>query len=213
MMEQAHNPDLMIVERYFLGELTNDEAEAFEAHYFDCGKCAAYVVEELALIRSGQEVAKEAPANVVPIASRRRWQWLPAAAAAMLVVAVGVPTLMRDPAKPTVDVIAPTRIQVSLDRAAAAPPTRIFPEGSPIAFDVEIPAEDFPRFVVSIRDKSNELVDKEHELTAEQTTEPVLLVPSALPAGTYNVVIEGVREDGNRSPIHTKTFEVRGGSR
>jgi hypothetical protein len=38
--------------------------------------------------------------------------------------------------------------------------------------------------------------------------QPLLL--SALPAGSYEVVIEGVRENGNRAPVITpQRFEVR----
>jgi FAD/FMN-containing dehydrogenase len=215
MMEQAHNPDLKIAERYFLGELTNDEAEAYEAHYFECPSCAEYVREELALIRSVQAMRDQEPrpaaAVVVPIESRRRRAWLPpAAAAAMLVVGMGIPALI--PPGPDVYDVPPTRIQFSLDRAAAPPP-RIFHKGKPITLDVEIPPADFPRFVVSIRDEANDLVGKEVKRTSEQTAEPVFLVLSALPAGTYNVVIEGVREDGNRFLVARTPIEVRGVNR
>jgi hypothetical protein len=207
MMEQAHNPDPLITERYFLGELTNDEAEAFEAHYFDCPRCAGYVVEELALFRSGRDIAKEAPPNVVPFSRRLQRQWLAAAAAAMLVVAVGVPMMRRQNVDPSVDLVEPRRVEVSTDRAAAEP--MVFRAGEPVPLYFEIPPEDYPRFAVTIRDHQNRTVDKGVERTAEQTAEPVFLVLSALPAGTYNVVIEGVQGDGNRSTIATRPFEVR----
>ncbi|HEY0157170.1 MAG TPA: zf-HC2 domain-containing protein [Thermoanaerobaculia bacterium] len=215
MMERAHDPDLKLAERYFLGELTNDEAEEFEAHYFDCARCAEYVVEELALMRSGEQfarAARELPANVVPLAPRRRREWWAAAAAAVLVLGLTTPLLLRnDRVEPTVEMtIPPTPIELALDRAAAPPPP-VFREGSPIPFDVVITTEEgFARFVVAVRDGANKVVDREHELTAEAANETVHLVLRKLPAGTYNLVVEGVREDGNRSPIINQPFEVRG---
>jgi anti-sigma factor RsiW len=215
MMERAHDPELKIAERYFLGELSDDEAEAFEAHYFECPRCAEYVVEELYMMESGREVARavrETPANVVPLVPRARRQWIPAAVAAMLVLTVGAPMLLRGGPEPRVDSPNTIRITFSADRAAAAP-ARTAPKGVPVALEVDIPPADFPRFVVTIRDEAGEIVDKPHERTSEQTAEPVLLVLSELPAGTYNVVIEGVRENGSRSPVApSQSFEVRGQS-
>lgn len=208
MMDRAHDPELKTAERYFLGELTDDEAEAFEAHYFDCARCAEYVVEELAMLESGREVAKavqQAPLNVVPLTPRRRRDWLPAAAAAILVLAVGTPMLMRDRATPRVYSGEPIRIQFSADRGAATPqPVR----GEIIQLDIEIPPIDSPRFEVSVRNEAGEIVHQRHAYPAERTN--VFLVLSGLPAGTYNVVIEGVREDGNRSLVARQPFEVRG---
>jgi len=208
-MEQAHNTDLKLAESYFLGQLSDDEAEAFESHYFDCPRCAEYVAEELTMLESGRAVARtipDAPSNVVPFTRRFR-QWVPAAAAAMLVLAIGTPMLLDKP-EPRIDFGAPTWVQLSADRAAAAKPL-VFKTGAAIPLFVSIPPADFPRFFVTIRNDKNEIVDKGHEYAAEQTSEPVFLAPSALPAGAYNIVIEGVGGNGNRSPIARVPFEVR----
>jgi hypothetical protein len=47
-------------------------------------------------------------------------------------------------------------------------------------------------------------------LTPEQTNTPIPLLLGPLPAGSYELVIEGVREDGNRSTIIKHSLVVGG---
>lgn len=211
---------MKIAERYFLGELTDSEAEAFEAHYFECPTCAEYVREEMAMIEAGREVAKEPNANeepqpkdetqakVIPFPPRR-WDWLSAAAAAMLTLVVATPILRYR--EPSIELGRSAFVPFSADRATAPEPL-IFEEGESITLDFDIPPADVPRYVVSVRDASNDVVDEEHELTSTQANETQSLVLTALPAGTYKVVIEGVSEKGNRSFVASQPFEVRGKS-
>lgn len=220
-MENAHDPQFQLAERYFLGELTDDEAESFEAHYFECQRCAEYVVEEMAMLESGRHVAAALPApqrnsapaaNVTPIADKRprHRSWLPAAAAAILVLAVGAPLLMRNRATPTVEFVEPQLLQFSADRSSdAAPPT--FAVGAPIMIDAEIALPPgFSRFELTVRDTATgAIIDRLLTLTPERAEATVPLLLSNLSAGSYEVVIEGVREDGKRSPVGSKPFEVR----
>jgi hypothetical protein len=73
--------------RYLVGRLTEAEAEAFEAHYFGCERCWAEV-------RTAQELrAALRPGGATRAAARR--PWMPFAAAAALLVAVGAWMLVR----------------------------------------------------------------------------------------------------------------------
>jgi len=73
--------------RYLAGRLTDDEAEAFEAHYFGCDRCWAEV-------RTARELrAALAPGAAVGAPSRR--PWVPLAAAAALLAALGTWMLVR----------------------------------------------------------------------------------------------------------------------
>jgi len=81
--------DETVAARYLAGRLTEAEAEAFEAHYFGCGRCWGEV-------RTAQEVrAALRPGKEARSAFRRTW--MPLAAAAALVAALGTWMLVRTP--------------------------------------------------------------------------------------------------------------------
>jgi hypothetical protein len=233
MMEQAHDPDQQIAERYFLDELTTAEAEAFEVHYFDCASCAEYVREEQMLFDLGRKIARETqdagdfparlhpvatpdsaplPASSAPLPAPLPWpswrQWVPAAAAAMLVIVVLGPFTRRPEPRPFVYSPNQVMVEFSPNRAQAAE-APIFRFGEPISLSVIAPpdTEAGDRAVVRTAD-TQELIPGGRELAQADISEPFVLQPSALPAGRYEVVIE--RADGNRrTRIAALPFEVR----
>jgi hypothetical protein len=97
-------------ERYLLGEMTEPERFAFEAHYFECSECAEEVRLGAALARGIRAVRREdavlrthamdAPSER---AANRWWGWLtpaalvPSAVAAMLACVVGYQSLVTIP--------------------------------------------------------------------------------------------------------------------
>jgi len=77
--------DETVAARYLAGRLADAEAEAFEAHYFGCERCWAEV-----------RAAQELRAALVPKASpASRRPWVPLAAAAALLGALGTWMLVR----------------------------------------------------------------------------------------------------------------------
>lgn len=80
------------VERYLLGEMLEEEQDAFEQHYFACAECAEDVRTASAFLENLKAVAAQEPAVVrVRVPERRRWfGWLrwqfvhPALTAALL---------------------------------------------------------------------------------------------------------------------------------
>jgi hypothetical protein len=100
-MEHSEAVELMATERYLLGELSADQREAFEAHFFECYECALDVRAEAAMMkeikeqlplmaRSPEILAK--PVVVKTETRRRDWfgwmrpSWAVPAFAALLVV-------------------------------------------------------------------------------------------------------------------------------
>jgi anti-sigma factor RsiW len=216
MMDQAHDPEQQIAERYFLGELDDPQAEAFEAHYFECPSCAEYVVETQMMFDGGREFAREkkaapAPAPVVDINERRaRWrQWIPTAAAAMMVIALGVPRFLPPPVLSVELLSRIDKVELAETRDEA-PPAKIFPVGPPFVLDVRVSAPAAGSAVeVSVRDATTrKLVRSARRLTEEEIDKPVFMLLRELPAGSYDVVIESVA--GNRRiEIDTQRFEVQ----
>ena len=85
-MEHAEATEMMAAERYLLGEMTPEDRDAFEEHFFGCGACAADVRDGArvgAAIRAEKANRTRQPRRVVAM------QWV--AAAATVVVLAGVP--------------------------------------------------------------------------------------------------------------------------
>ena len=82
---------------YLSGRLSEREAEAFEAHYFDCDRCAE-AIEVGTKLRSALGNVPVRPA-AAPSAPRHRWLPL-AAAAALALGAFGIWQLARSPLEP-----------------------------------------------------------------------------------------------------------------
>ena len=101
-MDHLEAVNAMAIERYLLEEMTDEERESFEAHYFSCAECAEDA-RAAALMRDGAAGGlARVHANPTPIGDRARvsrvrpasasWRWsiaLPWAAAAVLAVGVG----------------------------------------------------------------------------------------------------------------------------
>ncbi|HVE72359.1 MAG TPA: hypothetical protein VNI54_13410 [Thermoanaerobaculia bacterium] len=92
-MNHAEAIESQASERYALEMLTAAEVDAFEEHYFDCVECAEDVRAGMSLMDGGRRLVAEPAAPVVAIDShpRRRGlrNWIPAAAAAALLLATG----------------------------------------------------------------------------------------------------------------------------
>src|ERR1700735_5433078 len=64
-MDHSEAVQLMATERYLLGEMSTEQREAFEEHFFECYACALDVRAEAAFI---QEAKVQLPLMAVPAA-------------------------------------------------------------------------------------------------------------------------------------------------
>ena len=95
-MDHLEAKRLHAAEKYVLGELSADQRDAYEEHYFDCAECAEDVKATLTFVTAGREVFREEPAPVAPkeLAPRSRWtSWfrpmIAIPAMAVLLLAIG----------------------------------------------------------------------------------------------------------------------------
>ena len=191
------------VERYLLNEMTGGERDGFEEHYFDCRLCAEDVTEGVKLVAAGRRVALNSR-NVVPMP--RRWTaWLPAvAAAALVIIAVGIGVPRRS--SPSLEIARDYSVEFSASRGTELQPLEI-DHKNPLLF-VPIPDEPkFPSYKILIRDSSkNELMSV--SVDAKDAKEQVPVLPRSLPTGSYVLAVEGVRE-GNHTEIAVRELAVR----
>lgn len=96
-MDHLEAKRLHASEKYVLGELSAEQRDAYEEHYFDCAECAEDVKATLTFVSAGREVFREEPvpaysAPKEPARRPRSASWLrpliavPAMAALLLVV-------------------------------------------------------------------------------------------------------------------------------
>ncbi len=208
-------------ERYLLGEMTEDEQNGFEQHYFDCRVCAADVTDGTRMMMAGRVVAaEEAPtSNVVPMPSTR-FRWVQTAAAASLIFGLlgsgaGYQVARWQDQRPP-ELVRPAevgrvvRIVTGVSRAGGSDTVPIAREGDRLVFDVQ-PHDDAVEYgaVVSCGGK----IQSTQRISRKRAAEDIELQLGELPAGRCELVIEGVRKDGNRFEITSSPFEGAVGER
>ena len=76
-MDHLEAKRLHAAEKYVLGELSADQRDAYEEHYFDCAECADDVKATLTFVSAGRQVFLEEPVTVAvapkELAPRSRW--------------------------------------------------------------------------------------------------------------------------------------------
>src|SRR6185369_6283770 len=105
-MDHRHAVETLAMERYLLDEMTGQERDAFEEHFFSCAECAedaraAGALRDAVAAGTGAPVARRSGASVVsmPVRSRRlATVVLPWAVAASLAVVAGYQALVVQPA-------------------------------------------------------------------------------------------------------------------
>lgn len=215
-MEHAQAKSTGAAERYLLNEMEQAEADAFEDHFFDCTECAADVRDGARMLAAGREIVREEQqaTKVADIRSGRRFRgWLPQAAAASILsaslgwygaVALAPRGAAVDPQPEIVAIDNVTEIAFDEQRGPGEPPPQLA-AGEPGVLNFFVPETDAERLVITVRDAAG---TSRYSTVRPNTTKPVSLVLRALPRGSYSVVIEGVRKDGNRFPVKTSEFEV-----
>jgi hypothetical protein len=210
-------------ERYLLGEVTAAEADSFEEHYFDCRVCAEDMREGARLLESGRDIVRDeresGEAVVVPFDShpKRRPMWLPIAIAAVLALGIALPSLLDRARRSESNETATVRSERPLtfflrgiSRGTGGENLVVLGAHKDLQLNVDVapPPTPYPRYDLTVRDARGKTIANK-SVAAEETEEPVPLLLRELPAGSYEVVIEGVPVDGNRSKITALSFQVR----
>lgn len=205
----------MAAERYLLNELSDDESAAFEEHLFDCQECAADIRAGAAMMEAGREVVREAP--VVQFKPKPSATWFPRAAAAAIVTALlsgamgwygalrlAVPRMASAP----VAIGDPYELKLDQERAEGGGLPNKIPANQPVAVNFFISPDEIPdSYIFRVRSRDGR-IDLSKPVSLEEAEGTVTKVLPALPRGSYDVVVEGVRKDGNRFPVTTSSLTV-----
>ena len=219
-------------ERYLLAELTPEECEQFEEHYFGCEACSADVASGTALVDQMQALPRGVVARLVSPTEDKSsgwWQGLQAwlqpvlrpgfalpAMAAMLVAIASLSTVVVRQSHEYVATAVPQAlplISVRVTRAGTATLPAITPAANGaflLALDVTTSAPQFAAYQCEVLAPSGR-VEMMYTLSAEQISKTLYLPVAAgrREPGVYSVVVRG--EGGGNAPVElTKAqFELK----
>jgi len=194
------------VERYTLDEMQIEERDAFEEHYFDCRVCSEGVRDGAKMMAAGRRVARET-SNVVPFVPR--WKaWIPAAAAAALLMVNGILLTVGQRGTPPAATNAPVMQLAETHEAIMAGASRgaaiRIEAGKPFLLPVDL--DGYPRYEILLRDSARRTLGT---VAVEQSQETVTLLLRSLPAGSYVLVVEGVNRGNQHTEITTQNITVQ----
>jgi hypothetical protein len=215
-MNHSEVVGLRLVEKYVLGELSSDDREQFEEHYFDCPECASDI-KALARIRAASRLILEEDAAAEVSARERRpdrgwFAWLrpafavPAIAALAAVVIfqaiVTIPGLKKLGAKgATVQVYESSYRLQGTTRSGNTSRVLLGPnESFGLDFDFT-PSSNFEHYQGSLLDPAGKPVLTFGLKAEEANKELHLVVPAGLVgSGNYQLVFVGENGAMNSDP-------------
>lgn len=231
-MNHTEATELKATERYLLDELTPDQRDAFEEHFFDCQECAedvraASVFIEEAKVQLPALVADTAPARQpVQLRPERRKPWwsfltmpafnAPAFAALLAVIAyqnlATIPALRSAADEPRV---TPFTMLHTGTRGGEAVPVAADRRTGATVF-IELPLEPvYAAYAFDLTDPAGKHVWSKTVPRAGQTggadqgQTMSLLIPGAhLQQGTYTLSISGISAEGAQVPISRRALDV-----
>jgi hypothetical protein len=214
-MEHAEAVQTNATERYLLGELSAADTDAFEEHYFDCMTCAEDVRAGAQLLEGTRQLAREQRHEMAPVVSiaahrARRLGWLSLAAAAVIVVTVSLPTMLRYSRGGGATFEVGREHSLLLSGTRGADENVIALSGNePAVVYVDVPPEPaYVRYEAKLAGPDGKIVAS-RAVTPEQAKDPLPLVLRGLAAGAYEVVIEGADPAGRNAEIARHRITIR----
>lgn len=206
-MDHATATRQAIAEAYVLGELSEEERDRFEEHFFTCPECAADVKALTAFLDDARTVlAREPVSQRIARAVRRlfdlSWRPLPALpAAAALVLALGVAIYQSTVTVPSLrnELTMAQRPQATAWHfltvaRSESPVVRVSPDTRMIGLTLSRSGhEPYPYYSVDVRDASGATATSAVFPAPAAGDELQLLLPvSELRAGDYTLVLSGM---------------------
>lgn len=225
-MEHSEAVELMATERYLLGELSPEQREAFEAHFFECYECALDVRAEATMMsemkaqlplmaRSPEIVAK--PAAKADTQRRDWFGWLRPAwavpAFAALLVVIGYQNLATIPglrsAAATPRVVPWTTLHVGTRAGAHTAVTANRDNGTELLIDVPNDGRYISFGLALENPQGKQTWTQTVKAPADGDSTLSVVIPGAgLQQGSYALTISGITPQGTRSEIARQFLDV-----
>jgi anti-sigma factor RsiW len=210
-MNHQHAVETLALERYLLGEMADEERDAFESHFFSCAECAEDARAGGAMrdgAAAGLAAATKRPSSRVlamPAPRRRLASIVPWAAAASLALVAGYQALILQPALKqragsSTSLVGP----IVLSPATLRPATRgdepiVFASAGLVTLAVDLGGGAFGGEVeYEIRPAGGAAIVTDRARVPNDGAPLLLLVPAALlpPGGHYVLALKDPRNAG-----------------
>lgn len=229
-MDHTEAVQLMATERYLLGELSPEQRDAFEEHFFDCQECAFDVRTEAAFIEEAKAqlpaltsspAISAAPAPRQP-APRREWfGWLRPAMAvpafALLLIIVGYQNLATIPSlrsAATTPRLAPWTTIHTATRAGAHQPV-VADRKSGAVLLIDNPNDgSYSSLAFELTNPQgkqfwSQTISAPTETGSTPATLSLLIPGGGLQQGSYALTITGITPQGSRTQLDRRLLDVR----
>ena len=214
-------------ERYLLDELSSEERDDFEEHYFSCMQCADGVRAAFALADNAKAVMVEAPPRPVlvksaPAKERRSfdfWAWLrpamamPVAATVLLAVTLYqsmlvIPRLNRELAEATAPRVVPTAVAHAATRGDDAV-IQLSPQDRVVQLILDINGTaSVSSYICEVRDENGNVRFTIPANVAPGGSSVYLLLPAhGLESGKYTIRVRP--SAGGETAVEEYRFELR----
>jgi anti-sigma factor RsiW len=199
------------VERYVLGELTQEEREAFEGHYFDCSACFEQVKLSGQFLRHAREVLDPEPEKgwlARLLGDLRRPAF--AFATAMLVCAIGMgayqQSIIADLKAPRIE---PRYMLVGQAKGGAGKVVSVAHKAR-VRLSLEFDRKpEFTAYQAQIETQSGKVkVSLPVPATSKESVE-IGFQADTLDAGEYAMVVYGLAEDGGKTEVRRGDFDLQ----
>ncbi len=196
-------------ERYLMGEMSAEERDAFEDHFFSCATCAEDLRAAARFIEGSRIVFQEEESKPrrLSLTDWLRSKWLSPALVAVSAAACGVIIFQNTVTIPRLD--APRALPpIDLDLTSRAASVPIHP-GDPLSFQIGAEqAPSTPEIRAELRTESGRLVNQ-GTITAPPPHKPInVYFPGVVKPGRYIITIRSMQNGRPGEPIARNSFEV-----
>lgn len=199
-------------ERYLLDEMSAEEREEFEEHYFSCAECAEDMRAASQLIEGVRSAQAEPASKVVSLRPARQAprfrlpSWSYAAVAAALAVVVCYQSLIVIPGLRNRQVSEPAQVAVYLLRPETRGSVRVIPRqpGQPVVLSLDVPMASAGALEAVVQDEAGRRAAQIPVSLPNGESRASLLLPAGLAPAQYTIVLRS-----NSTEVGRYQFELQ----
>jgi anti-sigma factor RsiW len=215
-MDHNEAVKLMITEKYLLDELSPEERDRFEEHFFGCTECADDVRAGALFIEKSKSVLGERPALVpdkTPAAQREKKGWLawlrPAFTVPVMAALVAVIAYQNFARREQPQLLASASLNIAA-RGVDTPVITIRSGEGFLLFINIAPDSSYSSYVADMYDPGNKL-EWSIKIPALTTQDqwPVQVPRANRKSGTYAIAVRGITPAGEGADIGRRSFEIQ----